>query len=137
MVSAIGLAPADDDERPIGDAQIADDRFGAYPADKGFASVAWGRRWAADDGALVAAAPTRAARRAWPAAAGRWAAGRRQAVEQAIAQLKGRFASERHRAETLGGLLARPAAKAAAYTGGQALNRRRGRPLRHLADLLV
>ncbi len=52
-------------------------------------------------------------------------------------QLKDIFALERHRAKTLGGLLARLAAKMAAYTCGQRLNDQLGRPLRHLADLLV
>jgi hypothetical protein len=37
----------------------------------------------------------------------------------------------------LGGLLARLAAKVAAYICGQQLNVQLGRPLRHLADLLV
>ena len=54
-----------------------------------------------------------------------------------IWQLKDRFPLERHRAKMLGGLLARLAAKLAAYTCGQLLNLKRGRPLRHLADLLV
>lgn len=44
---------------------------------------------------------------------------------------------ERHRAKTLGGLLTRLAAKVAAYTCGQRINGSLGRPLRHLADLLV
>jgi hypothetical protein len=54
-----------------------------------------------------------------------------------IWQLKDLFVLERHRAKTLGGLLARLAAKIAAYTCGQLLNATMGRPLRHLADLLV
>lgn len=58
-------------------------------------------------------------------------------IEGVIDQLKDLFALERHRAKTLGGLLARLAAKVAAYTVGQCLNDQLGRPLRHLADLLV
>ena len=54
-----------------------------------------------------------------------------------IGQLKDFFGLERHRAKTLGGLLARLAAKVAAYTCGQRINGFLGRPLRHLADLLV
>jgi hypothetical protein len=54
-----------------------------------------------------------------------------------IGQLKDLFGLERHRAKTLGGLLARLAAKVAAYTCGQRLNALLGRSLRHLADLLV
>jgi len=44
---------------------------------------------------------------------------------------------KRHRAKTLGGLLARLAAKVAAYTCGQLLNAQLGRPLRHFASLLI
>jgi hypothetical protein len=42
-----------------------------------------------------------------------------------------------HRAKTLGGLLARLAAKLAAYTCEQCLNKRLSRPLRHLAGHLT
>jgi hypothetical protein len=52
-------------------------------------------------------------------------------------QLKDFFSLEHHRAKTLGGLLARLAAKVAAYTCGQRINDTLGRPLRHLADLLI
>jgi hypothetical protein len=44
---------------------------------------------------------------------------------------------ERHRAKTLGGLLARLAAKVAAYTCAQRINGSLGRPLRHLVDPLI
>lgn len=54
-----------------------------------------------------------------------------------IWQLKDHFGLERHRAKTMGGLLARLAAKVAAFTCGQVLNATLGRPLRHLADLLI
>jgi hypothetical protein len=54
-----------------------------------------------------------------------------------ICQLKDFFGLERHRAKTLGGLLARLAAKIAAYTCAQRINDFLGRPLRHLADLLI
>ena len=54
-----------------------------------------------------------------------------------LGQLKDLFGLERHRVKTLGGLLARLAAKVAAYTCEQRLNALLGRPLRHLADLLV
>ncbi len=56
---------------------------------------------------------------------------------QDIDQLKDRIALERHRAKALSGLPTRLAAKIAAYTCGQCLNDRLGRPLRHLADLLI
>src|SRR5262249_1105160 len=88
-------------------------------------------------GTVVAATPNANTRRAWPEAAGRWAAGHRQVVEQVIAQPKALFALERRRAKTLGGLLARPATKVVAFTVGEGLNAALGRPLRHLADPLV
>jgi hypothetical protein len=52
-------------------------------------------------------------------------------------QLKDLFGLERHRAKTLGGLLTRLAAKVAAYTCEQLLNKGLSRPLRHLAGLLI
>ncbi|MDP8952009.1 MAG: hypothetical protein M3N18_07200 [Actinomycetota bacterium] len=66
-----------------------------------------------------------------------WASGKRQIIEGVIGQLKDFFGLECHRAKTLDGLLARLAAKVAAYTYGQRLNDCLGRPLRHLADLLI
>ncbi len=137
IVSAFGLAPANCDERPIGDALIAQDRHEAYLADKGFASVEWERYWLKTYGALVVATPKNSDRRAWPRAARLWASGKRQVIEGVIDQLKNLFALERHRAKTLSGLLTRLTAKIAAYTCGQCFNDRLGRPLRHLADLLI
>ena len=137
VVSAFGLAPAASDERPIGEALIAEDLHDAYLADKGFTGVQWERRWSDLYGALVAATPKDNSKRAWAKTDRRWASGKRQIIEGVIDQLKDLFALERHRAKTLGGLLARLAAKMAAYTCGQRLNDQLGRPLRHLADLLV
>jgi hypothetical protein len=137
VVSAFGLAPAASDERPIGEALIASDRYGAYLADKGFTGVEWERRWMEVYGALVAATPKNDSRRAWSKADRRWASGKRQIIEGVIGQLKDFFGLERHRAKTLGGLLTRLAAKVAAYTCAQQINYSLGRPLRHLADLLI
>jgi hypothetical protein len=137
IITAFFLAPAACDERPIGDALIARDRHGAYLADKGFSSVEWEKRWSDLYGVLVAATPKENSKRAWPEADRRWASSKRQIIEGVIDQLKDFFALERHRAKTLGGLLVRLSAKIAAYTCGQCLNARLGRPLRHLADLLV
>jgi hypothetical protein len=72
-----------------------------------------------------------------PIADGLASLGKRQIIEGVICQLKEFFGLERHRAKTLGGLLTRLAAKVAAYTYGQRINDFLGRPLRHLADLLV
>lgn len=137
VIMAFGLAEANSDERPIGEFLIASDGHNAFLADKGFSSVAWERHWLQQYGALVAATPQKSTRRAWPDQARKWAAGKRQLIEGVIDQLKDLFALERHRAKTLSGLLTRLAAKVAAYTVGQLLNAGLGRPLRHLADLLV
>jgi hypothetical protein len=137
VICAFGLAEAASDDRPIGDFLIIEDSHEAYMADKGFTGVQWERRWLDLYGALVAATPKDNSKRAWAKTDRRWASGKRQIIEGVIDQLKDLFALERHRAKTLGGLLARLAAKMAAYTCGQRLNDQLGRPLRHLADLLV
>jgi Transposase DDE domain len=137
VICAFGLAEAASDDRPIGDFLIIEDSHDAYLADKGFTGVQWERRWLDLYGALVAATPKDNSKRAWVKADCRWASGKRQIIEGVIDQLKDIFGLERHRAKTLGGLLARLAAKIAAYTCGQWINDRIGRPLRRLADLLV
>jgi hypothetical protein len=137
VICAFGLAEAASDDRPIGDFLIIEDSQETYLADKGFTGVQWERRWLDLYGALVAATPKDNSKRTWAKSDRRWASGKRQIIEGVIDQLKDIFALERHRAKTLGGLLARLAAKMAAYTCGQRLNDQLGRPLRHLADLLV
>jgi hypothetical protein len=137
VITAFGLATASSDERPIADALVASDRHEAYLADKGFTGVQWERRWLEEYGALVAATPYDDSRRAWSKVDRRWAAGKRQIIEGVICQLKDFFCVERHRAKTLGGLLARLAAKVAAYTCAQRVNASLGHPLRHLANLLI
>jgi Transposase DDE domain len=137
VITAFGRAPATGAEHPIGAAPLALDRFGTYLTGTGFAAAAWEARWRAVYRAEVITTPDRSSRRAWAAATYRWAAGQRQVVEQVIDQLKDLFALARHRAKTLAGLLARLAAKIAAFTLGEWLNACHDRPLRHLADLLV
>src|SRR5215211_1017465 len=95
---------------------------------------------AALDGAIRGAGGGHPQERLPPSVAeGRSALGLWQASDhrRVIGQLKDFFALERHRAKTLGGLLTRLAAKVAAYTCAQRINHSLGRPLRHLADLLV
>jgi hypothetical protein len=137
VVTSFGLAPAASDERLIGEALVAEDHYDAYLADKGFTGVQWERRWMEIYRALVVATPKDDSRRAWSEEDRRWACGKRQIIEGVIYQLKDFFSLERHRAKTLGGLLTRLAAKIAAYTCAQRMNDFLGRPLRHLADLLV
>ena len=137
VVTTFGLSSANCDERRIGEFQVSSDGHDAYIVDKGSSSVAWERRWLEYYGARVAAAPQESAKRAWPRIVRRWAASKRQLIEGVIWQLKDLFGLERHRAKTLNGLLTRLATKVTAYTCGQLLNARLGRPLRHFASLLV
>jgi Transposase DDE domain len=137
VIMAFGLAEANSDERPIGEFLISSDSHDAFLADKGFSSLEWEKHWLGCYGTLVAATPQESALRAWPEKARRWAAGKRQLIEGVIWQLKDYFGLERHRAKSLSGLLVRLAAKVAAYTFGQALTERLGRPLRSFAELLV
>ena len=140
VITAFGVAPAAYDERPIGEALVAFDRYGTYLADKGFTGVEWERLWMERYGALVAATPYEDSRRAWPKADRRWASFARQAPDRRRGHrpaLEDFFALERHRAKTLGGLLTRLAAKVAAYTCAQTINDSLGRALRHLAALLI
>lgn len=78
VVVAFGLAPANCDERPVGEFLVTTDGHGGFLADKGFSSARWERHWLEANGSVVAA-----------------------------------------------------------YTCGQVLNNRLGRPLRHLASLLI
>src|ERR671913_1490162 len=102
VVTSFGLAPAASDERPIGEALVAEDHYDAYLADKGFTGLEWERHWMEQYGALVAATPKNDSRKAWPKADRRWASGKRQIIEGVIGQLKDFFCLERHRAKTLG-----------------------------------
>ncbi len=61
VITAFGLAPANCDERPIGDFLISSDRHDGYLADKGFPAVEWERHWLERYGALIAATPQRTA----------------------------------------------------------------------------
>jgi hypothetical protein len=137
VIMAFGLAEANSDEWPIGEFLISSDGHAACLADKGFSSLEWEKLWLGSYGALVAATPQESAKRAWPEKVCRWAAGKRQLIEGVIWQLKDYFGLDRHRAKSLSGLLVRLAAKVAAYTFGQVLNERLGRPLRSFADLLI
>jgi hypothetical protein len=81
VITAFGLASASSDERPIGEALVASDRYEAYLADKGFTGVEWERLLMERYGALVAATPKNNSRRAWPKADRRWASFARQAPD--------------------------------------------------------
>jgi hypothetical protein len=64
VITAFGLAPANCDDRPIGEFLVASDGHGSYLADKGFSSIEWERYWLEHYGALVAATLQESAKRA-------------------------------------------------------------------------
>ena len=136
VITAFGLAEARSDERPIGEFLVSSDGH-HLSSGQGVLLPKVGKHWLERYGALVADTPQKSVYRAWPKEACKWASGKRPLMEGVIDQLKDIFALEHHRARTLGGLLTRLAAKVVAYTCGQCLNARLGRPLRHIADLLV
>jgi hypothetical protein len=140
VITAFFLAAASSDERPIGDALVASDRHEAYLWQTKGLRV-WsgsGAGWRST-GRWLPPPPTTtpAGRGRRPIVVGLASLGKRQIIEGVICQLKDFFSVERHRAKTLGGLLARLTAKVAAYTCAQRVNASLGRPLRHLADLLI
>jgi hypothetical protein len=120
VITAFGLAPAASDERPIADALVASDRYGAYLADKGFTGLEWERHWLVSYGALVAATPKNDSRRAWPKADRRWASGKRQIMEGVIGQLKDFFGLDRGAASKASYPTLRSACFAPTYPQAQA-----------------
>jgi hypothetical protein len=137
VITRFGMAPGNAGERPVGDALLAQDEYGAYLADKGFQGAVWEAHWLQDYGAVVATTPKAGDKRTLSPELRRWSARHRQRIEGVFAQLKDQFALERHRAKQIDGLLARVAGKITAYTCAQTLNRRLGRPLGRMADLLI
>src|ERR671910_1476800 len=88
VIAAFGLAPANCDERKIGEFLISSDGHDAFLADKGFSSLDWEKHWLGSYGALVAATPQAGARRAWPEKARRGGAGKGQPIEGVVWQIK-------------------------------------------------
>jgi hypothetical protein len=81
VITAFGLAPAASDERPTGEALVAEDLHEAYLADKGFTGGDRERHCLERYGTVVAATPKNDSRRAWSKADRRWASFARQAPD--------------------------------------------------------
>jgi hypothetical protein len=105
-------------------------------ADGGFTGETWERRWREAYGARVLCPPQRTHRRTWSPAVRRWFAGHRQIVETAFNALLGVFRLARDRGHSLAGILARTAAKIAAYNAAMLINRAAHRPLLAFAELI-
>ncbi len=101
-------------------------------ADNGFAAADWQRHWATAYATQVVAPPEIAAPRQ-----GRWFGRLRQVIETVFAHLDHSFGLKYPGAHTTWALLARVAAKLAAYNLGIWINRYWGRPDFAFATLIV
>jgi hypothetical protein len=149
VVTGFGLAPGNEQDRALAEAFFAQRAApgpalpgvgraasGAYLADSGFAGRAARARWASAYGAHVYAPPQRDSAERWPPALRRWHAGARQVVETVFQRLLQGLRLERERPRTLGGLLARVAAKVALHNALIRQNRAAGRPDLALAEVI-
>jgi hypothetical protein len=147
-ITGFGCAPASTNDRVLAEALLAARAgrlplpgagraaTGTYLADSGFAGRRWVPRWAAAYGARVYAPPQRGSADRWPKPVRRWLAGARQVVETVFDRLLQPFRLATERPHTVGGLLARLAAKVGLHNFCLGLNRRHGRPLLAMADLI-
>lgn len=110
---------------------------GPYLADAGFAGVACQARWAERYGAAVIAPPQGGTARRLGRRPRRWIASHRQIVETAVGRLQAEFGLAAERPHTVGGFLARLAARVALHNFCATLNRRLHRPPLAVADLVA
>lgn len=140
VITGWGVAPANAGERAMADTLLAEratpvqalpsagrPASGVYLTDAGFAGRAARQRWR-DWGADVVATPQPDSGERWPAAVQTRHTSQRQIVETVFGRLKKTFRLERDRPRTLGGLLARLAAKIAGSNLLIWLNQQAGRP---------
>jgi hypothetical protein len=149
VVTGFGPAPGNEQDRALAEAFFAQRAApaqalpsagraaaGAYLADSGFAGRAARARWAGRYDAHVCAPPQRdSAERRGPALR-RWHAGARQIVEAVFQRLLQGLRLERERPRTLGGLLARVAAKVALHNVLIRQHRAAGRPDLAIAEVI-
>ena len=146
-VTGYGLAPGNEQDRALAEAFLARraapaqdlpsagrPASGCYLADAGFAGRAARARWAERYDAHVYAPPQPDGAERRPPALRRWHASARQIVETACQRLLQGLRLERDRPRSLGGLLARVAAKVAMHNVLIDRNRRDGRPDLAIAD---
>ena len=107
-----------------------------YLADGGFSGLRWIRHWKRQYSAAVIAPRASNIKGDKPGKTMRWLRKHRQIIETVIARLVETFGLHRVNAHSEHGMLARVAAKTAAYNMGILLNRRAGRADGALATLL-
>lgn len=105
-------------------------------ADMGCSGKPCQRRWGTASGAAVVSPPQTGSTRAWPKRLRRWLAGIRQVIESVNDRLLVAFGLERERPHDLSGLQARLAATVSLHNVCCWLNRKFGRGLLQVADLL-
>lgn len=135
VITSAALLPANVGDRPGAEEILCQEQHPCYLADKGFCSPDWERVWLGTYNVNVLTPPYRNHQRAWPEEYCRKMSGLRQIVEVVAAALKGTFRLEQHGAKTDTGLWARTAAKLAAYSLAQRINKAYHRPLMAFATL--
>lgn len=149
VITGWGIAPGNAQDRSLADVLLTEraalepalpsvgrPASGVYLADSGFAGRAARERWLALD-ADVLAPPQRGSGDRWEKPVRAQHRSKRQIVETVFARLHGAFRLERDRPRSLGGLLARIAAKIALSNALIRLNRDAGRPGLTLAEVVM
>jgi Transposase DDE domain len=149
VLTGTGLAPASANDHRLADTFLRARRSahprlpgvgqptdGYYVADTGFDRPATPEVWQREYGVRMVSMPYRNQRR-WPRALRRWLAGLRQIVETVHDRLLFTFGQAQRRPHTLAGAQARWAAAVALHNACCWFNRRLGRPLLAVADLLA
>ena len=115
LVRAWAIVPAAIDERAVADGLLEGAELQGLLLDRGFVGAAWAAPYQ-QRGVRVLLAPSRAQRRAIPAALRRPVAALRNRVETSLGEITDRLGLARHGAKSFWGLLARTAATLLAHT---------------------
>ena len=149
VVTGWGMGPASTNDRVLAETFFAARAQGSphlpsvgrptsdrYLADMGFSGLRCQARWAATYGAIVVSPTQTGSARVWSKPLRTWLASKRQVIEAVNDRLLFRCGLNRERPHTLDGLLARVAAAMGLHNLRCWLNRRDGRGLLQVADLL-
>lgn len=150
VFTGFGLASGSSKDQPVAETflEVRYRRTGTWPwtgqpvperiyvLDKGFSGPHLHLRWQHTYGVQIFCAPQKGHGRPWPKPVRRMLAGFRQIIETAHDKLLVWFGLDRERPHSLGGLLARVAAKMSLHNFCIWANRQLGRPDLAFADLL-
>jgi len=148
-ITGWGIGPASTNDRVLAEtffaaracpepglASVGSATSDCYVADMGFTGRACEVRWATTYAAVVVCPPQSDSKRAWPKPLRTWLAGIRQVIETVNDRLLFAFGLDRKRSHALSGLQARLAATVCLHNVCCWLNRKRGRGLLQVADLM-